>query len=99
MTPAQRRFTAKRFLGMLEHKRPTCDCCPFQRGFTAHNVRGFLPGRDWDEWCQLCCEAMDIDSGWLPCPCQRYGEHEAVKRAWLFIEDSGILEAHHEVHI
>jgi hypothetical protein len=50
-------------------------------------------GFDWENTplplgCSLCVEAVSAKV----CPCDELGCPEAVKRAWLFIEDSGILE-------
>ena len=88
MTPAQRRFTAERFLAMLESgEEPTCSCPLFELGVTLSLAAV--------KKCQLCQEAVHMKFDIESCPCWRLGPAEAVKCAWLFIEESGILEAPH----
>ena len=92
MTPAQKKLTAKRFLGMLEHKRPTCDCCPFAPNYK--EMMGWIKPWDSDNRpCWMCREATGIPES---CPCWYLPPREAMKRAWLFIEESGILEERRE---
>ena len=91
MTPAQRKFTAKRFLGMLESgNMQQGQACPFRRRF-AFWENG-IKNHAMFYYCPLCREAIfSSDSHEYRCPCCVLGQ-EATKRAWLFIEESGILE-------
>ena len=89
MTPAQRRFTAKRFLGMLESGREVKASCPFQIDYKENSSFIPIPFEDILDPCDLCREAVDTDGD---CPCYVLGCQEAYARARFFIEDSGILE-------
>ena len=90
MTPAWRKLTAKKFLKMLESNCMTS--CPFTLD-QPHWTACRLAGRNYG--CLQCQEAVGLKPNTRPdidrCPCYVLG-YESLKRAWLFVEDSGILE-------
>ena len=90
MTPAWRKLTAKKFLKMLEGE-DACGTCPF----TFRNSGCFVMARIfYRSFCSACQSAVGLGvTNEERCPCWRLGPAEAVKRAWLFVEDSRILEA------
>ena len=87
MTPAQRKLTAENLLGMLE-KGSIAASCPFAKGYW------YCDGHNLDcssIECGLCHEATGLKE-YDRCPCYTLTYSEAVRRAWLFVKESGILE-------
>jgi len=72
---------AKILLRMLEEPNP-CDLCPV--AFTILRVTK-------DGCCRICLSFVGILEHTLQCPCGYFGEHEAIKRTWLALEEKGYI--------
>ncbi len=77
---------AKRLLKMLEFKEP-CGHCPANQRY-AIGVRMIAEGHeDANHTCKICQSFV----GAIQCPCNEFGETEALKRTWLALEAKGYI--------
>jgi len=91
----RRKYTEKihagRLLGMLK-KKNLCVCCPASKRYNAT----VYPYWSWNsEVCKICMKFVNVpnynDYANSKCPCRNFGEHEAIKRTWLALEEKGYI--------
>ena len=86
---------AKRLLGMLNKKNP-CMCCPAGHRYGSVTQHLTKWGSDYFEaspnYCIVCCEFVDCPVVIQKCPCDNFGEKEAIKQTWIALEEKGYLE-------
>ena len=82
---------AERTMKMFEKKDP-CMCCPAAPYFNGGNT----PSRMWDESyefspCKICTSFLGIKDRFT-CPCDYFGEKEAIECTLLVLEEKGYLK-------
>ena len=79
------KINAARLLKMLNKKDP-CAHCP-----AAPRFDGAESPLQWkNDACEVCRGFLDYDNFY--CPCYFLGKEEAIKRAWLALEEKGYLD-------
>ena len=78
---------AKRLMAVLEDKRPDMHCPDGD-----YNKQRY-PGKSENEDSATCIECTAfIAMRYYGCPCNILGCREAVKRAWIALEEKGYLD-------
>ena len=88
------RIHATRLLGMLNKKDP-CMCCPAGHRYKVGTQDRMSWHDDWrysqQDYCSVCCEFVGCPVASRKCPCDNFGEKEAIKQTWLALEAKGYL--------
>lgn len=93
-------FHAKRVLAMLNTKTPCCGC-PANKDFRTPStiIKGIegegMFSRVNPQVCKICQDFSEVpeNTEWLfrGCPCLILGPQENIKRAWIKLEEMGLI--------